>query len=110
MNDLILSEVETRIITLRNQKVILDCDVAQLYGVQTKEINQAVRNNPEKFPEGYVFELDADENHSLRSKFLTLKKSWTFFSFPFFTARKEWRNIGAVVSNKKVLNLTYIGI
>jgi hypothetical protein len=43
-------EVENRIITLRNQQVILDSDVAELYGVQTKEINQAVRNNPEKFP------------------------------------------------------------
>ena len=55
MNNLILTEVEEKIITLRGQKVILDCDLAQLYGVQTKEINQAVRNNPEKFPEGYVF-------------------------------------------------------
>ena len=43
-------EVEERIITLRNQQVILDCDVADLYGVATKEVNQAVRNNPEKFP------------------------------------------------------------
>ena len=50
-------EVENRIITLRNQQVILDSDVAELYGVQTKEINQAVRNNPEKFLEGYIFEL-----------------------------------------------------
>ncbi|MCQ2280115.1 MAG: ORF6N domain-containing protein [Bacteroidales bacterium] len=75
MNDLILSKVEGKIITLRQQQVILDCDVAELYGVQTKEINQAVRNNPEKFPEGYVFELNEDENHSLRSKILTLKNT-----------------------------------
>lgn len=75
MNNLILSEVEAKIITMRNQKVILDCDVAQLYGVQTKEINQAVRNNPEKFPEGYVFSLDEEESFSLRSKILTLKKN-----------------------------------
>ncbi|MCQ2263729.1 MAG: ORF6N domain-containing protein [Bacteroidales bacterium] len=75
MNNLILTEVEEKIITLRGQKVILDCDLAQLYGVQTKEINQAVRNNPEKFPEGYVFELVEDENSSLRSKILTLKNN-----------------------------------
>jgi phage regulator Rha-like protein len=66
-------EVESKIITLRDQHVILDADVAELYGVQTKEINQAVRNNPEKFPEGYIWELTTEEQKSLRSKNLTLK-------------------------------------
>ena len=58
-------EVENKIITLRDQQVILDSDVAELYGVQTKEINQAVRNNPEKFPEGYIFELIEVEKSEL---------------------------------------------
>ena len=71
----IVPNVEERIITLRNQQVILDCDVAELYGVATKEINQAVRNNPEKFPEGYIFEVDNQEITSLRSKILTLKNA-----------------------------------
>ena len=71
----IVPNVEEKIITLRNQQVILDCDVAELYGVATKEINQAVRNNPEKFPEGYVFEVDNQEINSLRSKNLTLKNA-----------------------------------
>ena len=51
---------------------LLDRDVAELYGVATREINQAVRNNPGKFPEGYVVELDEEESRALRSKFLTL--------------------------------------
>ena len=66
-----LENVESKIITLRNQQVILDCDVAELYGVQTKEINQAVKNNPEKFPDGYIFPLEQQEFSYLRSKFLT---------------------------------------
>ena len=66
-----LENVESKIITLRNQQVILDCDVAELYGVQTKEINQAVKNNPEKFPDGYIFPLEQQEFSFLRSKFLT---------------------------------------
>ena len=66
-------EVENKIITLRDQQVILDSDVAELYGVQTKEINQAVRNNPEKFPIGYIFQLENQEFKDLRSKFLTTK-------------------------------------
>ena len=55
------NDVEERMIVLRQQPVLLDCDVAALYGVKTKEINQAVRNNPNKFPPGYVFLLCDDE-------------------------------------------------
>jgi len=66
-----LDDVNNKIITIRNQSVILDSDVAQLYGVETKRVNEAIRNNPEKFPEGYVFEIDFDELTDLRSKFST---------------------------------------
>ena len=65
------SEVNDKIITLRGEKAVLDCDVAELYGVETKEINQAVKNNLKKFPKGYVIELKRSEFHDLRSKFLT---------------------------------------
>ena len=61
-------EVENRIITLRGQQVIIDADVAELYGVETKRVNEAVANNPEKFPEGYILQLDKLEITSLRSK------------------------------------------
>lgn len=50
-------EVEARVIELRGTKVILDRDAAELYEVETKRINEAVRNNPEKFPERYCFHL-----------------------------------------------------
>ncbi len=73
MDNHLLPQVEEKIITLRNQQVILDCDVAELYGVETKEINQAVKNNPRKFPKGYIFELDNQEFSTLRSKILTAK-------------------------------------
>ena len=66
-------DVENKIVTLRNQQVILDADVAELYGVETKRINEAVGNNPEKFPEGYVWMLDNQEFAVLRSKFSTAK-------------------------------------
>ncbi|MDR1483977.1 MAG: ORF6N domain-containing protein [Planctomycetaceae bacterium] len=68
-------QVEEKIITIRDQSVILDSDVAELYGITTKEVNQAVKNNPEKFPSGYIFELTTEEWNSLRSKILTLKES-----------------------------------
>ena len=70
-------EVESKIITLRDQQVILDSEVAELYGVETKRINEAVSNNPEKFPKGYVFKLDNQEFNKLRSKFSTAKFQMT---------------------------------
>jgi len=66
-----VEDVRDKIVILRDQPVLLDSDVAQLYGVQTKEINQAVKNNPKKFPVGYTFVLDNQETAQMRSKFLT---------------------------------------
>ncbi len=67
-------DVESKVIVIRCEKVILDADVAFLYGVETKRINEAVRNNPEKFPEGYVFDLTQDEWVVLKSKYSTSKR------------------------------------
>ncbi len=50
-------EIEDKIITLRGQKVLLDRDVAALYGVETKRVNEALRNNFDKFPKDYCFTL-----------------------------------------------------
>ena len=75
MSDIIrYSEVEEKILTIRDQQVLLDSSVAELYGVEAREINQAVRNNPDKFPEGYIIALDAEEWENLKSKILT--SSW----------------------------------
>jgi len=65
--------VENNILTIRDVQVILDSDVAELYGVETRDINKAVKNNPDKFPEGYIMALDADELDDLRCKFSTAK-------------------------------------
>lgn len=55
------SQVEEKILTIRGEKVILDSDVATLYGVKTREVYQAIKNNPEKFPNGYILSLDKNE-------------------------------------------------
>ena len=62
-----LEIIEEKLIKIRNKKVLLDCDVAHLYGIETKRVNEAVKNNPEKFPEGYVIYLDEEETDFLRS-------------------------------------------
>ncbi len=62
-------QVQERIITLRGHKIIIDADVAELYGIETKQVNQAVKNNLKKFPDGYLFELDANERNELVKNF-----------------------------------------
>ncbi len=75
MNDIVkFSNVESKIIVLRNQQVILDSDVAELYGVETRDINKAVKNNPGKFPKGYLFELAGTEKEEVVEIFHHLSK------------------------------------
>ncbi len=59
--------VKSRLVAVRGQAVLLDRDVATLYGVETREVNQAIRNNPDKFPAGYVFQLNDAEFANWRS-------------------------------------------
>jgi hypothetical protein len=76
MNSIIkLENIESLILEVRKQKVILDSDVAKIYGVETKRVNEAVKNNPDKFPNDYLFELTKSELENLRSKFSTTKFS-----------------------------------
>jgi hypothetical protein len=58
-----------KIIAIRGEKVLIDSDVGELYGVETKRINEAVKNNPDRFPAGYVIELDEEEKNELVENF-----------------------------------------
>ena len=64
--------VARRILNIRGQKVMLDSDLAELYGVATKRLNEQVRRNSERFPEDFMFQLNAEESGALRSQIATL--------------------------------------
>ena len=64
-----IEHIGSRVISIRNTPVIVDRDVADIYGVTTKEINQSIRNNPKKFPEGYVITLTKSEKTELVKNF-----------------------------------------
>ena len=68
-----LEKIEDKII-IRNEQVLLDSDVAEIYEVETKRINEAVKNNPDRFPDGYLLEMTEEESENLKSKFST--SSW----------------------------------
>lgn len=61
-------KVGSKILVLRNQKVILDTDLAELYGVAVKHLNQQIKRNPQRFPSDFVFTLTKAEHESLRSQ------------------------------------------
>jgi hypothetical protein len=65
--------VESRILVLREQRVILDTDLAELYGVPVKRLNEQVKRNQERFPADFMFRLSAEESESLRSQNATSK-------------------------------------
>jgi len=67
--------IETLILNIRNQKVILDADLAELYGVPTKVFNQAVKRNVDRFPEDFAFQLTAAEFAGLRSQMTAANSS-----------------------------------
>jgi hypothetical protein len=66
--------VETRILFVRHQRVILDTDIAELYGVSVKRLNEQVKRNQERFPSDFMFRLRREEHAALRSQIATSKK------------------------------------
>ena len=66
-------DIQSRIYTIRGVQVMLDSDLAEFYGVETKVLNQAVKRNIERFPQEFCFQLTAEESNSLRSQIVTLE-------------------------------------
>lgn len=99
-------DVEARMIVLRKQYVLIDADVADLYGVETKRINEAVRNNPQKFPYGYIFELDKYEKNEVVEIFDHLKRlKFSKVSPTAFTERGLYM-LATILKSDRAINTT----
>ena len=99
------SDVTDKIITIRGKKAILDFHVAELYGVETKEVNQSAKNNPNKFPQGYVIELNRNEFQEVRSKFLTANLEKTRVMPKAFT-KKGLYMLATILTGDKAIDTT----
>ena len=102
------NSVEEKIITLRGIPVILDSDVAELYGVETREINQALKNNPEKFPENYIFALSKEEKLEVIKNFDNPKIKFSP-TFPTAFTEKGLYMLATILKSQKA-TLTTIAI
>ena len=99
--------LQDRIIELRGQSVLLDADVAEIYGVETKRINEAVKNNPDKFPDDYMFEISDGEFADLRSKSSTAKFAMTR-ALPKAFTEKGLYMIATILKSKQAVEATFV--
>jgi hypothetical protein len=78
-----VEKIESRIYLIRQQKVMLDFDLAELYGIETRSLKQAVRRNLERFPSDFMFQLTKEEHRFLRSQNVILKRGQHSKYLPF---------------------------
>ena len=108
-SELVIQEADVagKIATIRNQAVIADADVADLYGVETRRVNEAVRNNPDKFPTDYMFELTKSELRDLRSKISTTKVSSKSRSATKVFTEKGLYMLATILKSEKATEVTF---
>jgi ORF6N domain len=83
-------DIQSRIFTLRGEKVLLDSDLAQIYGVPTGALNRAVKRNKDRFPEDFLFKLTADE--IMRCQIgIASRRNIRFLPYAFTELARSWR-------------------
>ena len=100
-------EVRNKIVCIRNKEVITDADVAELYGVETKRINEAVKNNADKFPADYMFTLTENETIDLRSKISTTKISAKSRTLPKVFTEKGLYMLATILKSRRAQEVTF---
>ena len=108
MNKKVLSAIEPLehyLVPFRRKQVVLDAHVAKLYGVQTRDVNKAVKNNPKKFPKGYVIQLTDIELRSLRWKISTANLSRRR-SLPYVFTEKGLYMLATILKSKQATKAT----
>ena len=95
-----------KIYLFRGVKVMLDSDLAELFGVETKQLKQQVRRNIERFPEHFMFELTKEENEVLRSQFVTLRHGQHSKYLPFAFSEHGILQLSNVLKSKQAIEVS----
>ncbi|MEI7706789.1 MAG: ORF6N domain-containing protein [Chlorobium sp.] len=101
-----IENLKELIIEIRDEKVLIDSDLAQIYGVETKRINEAVKNNPDKFPQDYMFQLNESEFADLQSKFSTTKFAKTRVLPKAFTEKGLYM-VATILRSQQAIDATF---
>ena len=99
--------LESKLINIRNKVVLIDKDLAEIFGVETRDINKAVKNNPQKFPNEYLFELTKEEFEVLRGNFSPTKFAKTR-TLPKAFTEKGLYMVSTILKSKKALDATFM--
>lgn len=104
-NDLIITNtIANKIFTVRGHKVMLDRDLAELYGVAVKTLNQAVKRNIKRFPEDFMFQLNENEWNNLRSQFVTANPNLSKIRFlPYAFTEQGIAMLSSVLSSEQAI-------
>ncbi len=97
--------IVNKIVFFRGEKVLLDHDLAELYGVETKVLKQAVRRNIKRFPDDFMFELTKEENQSLRSQNVTLKRGQHSKYLPFAFTEQGVAMLSSVLNSERAIDV-----
>ncbi len=94
-----------KIYWIRGEKVMLDEDLAELYGVEVKRLKEAVRRNKNRFPEDFLLELTWEEYHSLRSQIASLKRGQHSKFLPFAFTEQGVAMLSSVLNSETAINM-----
>ena len=97
--------IESKILFMRGKKVMLDRDLASLYGVEIKALNQAVKRNIERFPEDFMFQLNKKEAEFLRSQFVTLKRGQHRKYLPYAFTENGIAMLSSVLNSQRAIHV-----
>lgn len=100
--------IATRILELRGKKVMLDRDLAKLYGVAAKVLNQAVKRNIKRFPDDFMFQLSWEEVESSRSQFVTLKQGKNIKYLPYVFTEQGVAMLSSVLNSERAIQVNIL--
>jgi hypothetical protein len=100
-----LLAIETMIYVIRNQRVMFDSDLALLYGVETKALNQAVKRNIDRFPKDFMFQLSDCESDVLRSQFVTAKSASKKRFNPYVFTENGVAMLSGILNSKNAIHI-----
>jgi len=105
-------QIEQAVLLIRGQRVMLDRDLAALYGVETKNLNKAVQRNRERFPADFMFQLTQGEAESLRFQFGTLKRGQHFRYLPYVFTQEGVSMLSSVLRSPRAIqvNIAIMGV
>ncbi|MDD4899342.1 MAG: ORF6N domain-containing protein [Candidatus Omnitrophica bacterium] len=100
--------IATRIMEVRNKKVMLDRDLAKLYGVKPKALNQAVKRNIKRFPDDFMFQLSWEEAECSRSQFVTLKQGANIKYLPYAFTEQGVAMLSSVLNSERAIQVNIL--